>query len=109
MQIRPLKIATFLLSLLPVLIPGWRATHAGIGANPVEFVTTRTGDWILRFLPVTLAVTPIRNLHFLTYIWFDKSSTCKKCRKILANGLHRHRFREPAYDSARYHFDRSLD
>jgi hypothetical protein len=30
MQIRPLKIATFLLCLLPVLILGWRATDAGL-------------------------------------------------------------------------------
>jgi sulfoxide reductase heme-binding subunit YedZ len=90
-----LKIATFVLCLLPVLILGWRGTHAGLGANPVEFVTHSTGDWTLRFLLITLAVTPARQvmgmpslirfrrmlglfaffygcLHFLTYIWFDK-------------------------------------
>jgi sulfoxide reductase heme-binding subunit YedZ len=95
MQIRPLKMATFLLCLLPMLILGWRVTHAGLGANPVEFVTHSTGDWTLRFLLISLAVTPIRKvmgipslirfrrmfglfaffygcLHLLTYIWFDK-------------------------------------
>jgi sulfoxide reductase heme-binding subunit YedZ len=90
-----LKIATFLLCLLPVLTLGWRGTHAGLGANPVEFVTHSTGDWTLRFIVITLAITPVRSLlgipslirfrrmfglfaffyaclHFLTYIWFDK-------------------------------------
>ena len=95
MSIKRLKIATFPLCLLPVLTLGWRGTHAGLGANPVEFVTHSTGDWTLRFLLITLAVTPARQvmgmpslirfrrmlglfaffygcLHFLTYIWFDK-------------------------------------
>jgi methionine sulfoxide reductase heme-binding subunit len=95
MSIKRLKIATFLLCLLPVLTLGWRGTHAGLGANPVEFVTHSTGDWTLRFIVITLAITPVRSLlgipslirfrrmfglfaffyaclHFLTYIWFDK-------------------------------------
>jgi methionine sulfoxide reductase heme-binding subunit len=95
MSIRRLRIATFLLCLLPVLTLGWRGTHGGLGANPVEFVTHSTGDWTLRFLLITLAVTPARRviampslirfrrlfglfafffgcLHFLTYISFDK-------------------------------------
>jgi methionine sulfoxide reductase heme-binding subunit len=95
MSIRRLKIATFLLCLLPVLALALRGTHGGLGANPVEFVTHSTGDWTLRFLLITLAITPVRRviampsvirfrrmfglfaffygcLHFLTYIWFDK-------------------------------------
>jgi methionine sulfoxide reductase heme-binding subunit len=95
MSIKRLKIATFLLCLQPALALAWRGTHAGLGANPVEFVTHSTGDWTLRFLLITLAVTPMRRvvgtpslirfrrmfglfaffygcLHFLTYIWFDK-------------------------------------
>jgi methionine sulfoxide reductase heme-binding subunit len=66
-----------------------------LGANPIEVVTHATGDWLLRFLLITLAVTPVRKLtgllwliryrrmlglfaffygvlHFLTYIWLDK-------------------------------------
>ena len=95
MSFRWLKAATFLLCLLPVLTLAWRATQGSLGANPVEFVTHSTGDWTLRFLLITLAVTPARRLlerpgliqfrrmlglfaffygclHFLTYIWFDK-------------------------------------
>lgn len=33
-----------------------------IGPNPVEFITHYTGDWTLRFLLITLTVTPLRNL-----------------------------------------------
>jgi sulfoxide reductase heme-binding subunit YedZ len=33
-----------------------------MGANPVETLSHRTGDWSLRFLLLTLAVTPLRRL-----------------------------------------------
>jgi sulfoxide reductase heme-binding subunit YedZ len=95
MSIRRLKIAAFVLCLLPIVALGWRGMHAGLGANPIEFITHSTGDWTLRFLLVTLAVTSVRNVlgmpslirfrrmlglfaffygcvHFLTYIWLDK-------------------------------------
>ena len=95
MPIRWLKRAIFLLCLLPIITLGWRGTQEGLGANPIEFITHSTGDWTLRFLLITLAVTPARStlgvptlirfrrmfglfaffygcLHFLTYIWLDK-------------------------------------
>lgn len=33
-----------------------------LGANPAEFIARSTGDWTLRFLLITLAVTPLRKL-----------------------------------------------
>jgi len=33
-----------------------------LGANPIEYITHATGDWTLRFLLITLAVTPIRKI-----------------------------------------------
>ena len=39
-----------------VYFPEW------LGANPAEFITRSTGDWTLRFLLITLAVTPLRRL-----------------------------------------------
>lgn len=39
-----------------VYFPEW------LGANPAEFITRTTGDWTLRFLLITLAVTPLRRL-----------------------------------------------
>ena len=90
------KVVLFLLCLVPLGALGWRAFHGGLGANPVEFVQHATGDWILRFLVFTLAITPLRKLlnlpelirfrrmlglfaffyaclHFLTYIGPDQS------------------------------------
>jgi len=33
-----------------------------LGANPIEAIHIRTGDWALRFLCVTLAITPIQTI-----------------------------------------------
>jgi len=41
----------------------WRAVQGDLGANPVEVITHQTGDWALRLLLLTLALTPLR-------IWF---------------------------------------
>jgi sulfoxide reductase heme-binding subunit YedZ len=62
--VRVLKAALFVLALAPVarlatgalFFPDW------LGANPAEYITRSTGDWTLRFLLVTLAVTPVRKL-----------------------------------------------
>jgi sulfoxide reductase heme-binding subunit YedZ len=90
-----LKIPVFLLCLVPVEILVWRLFHDGLGANPIEFITHATGDWTLRLLVITLAITPLRKilvlpelirfrrmlglfaffyacLHFSTWIGLDK-------------------------------------
>ncbi|HEV8046184.1 MAG TPA: protein-methionine-sulfoxide reductase heme-binding subunit MsrQ [Terriglobales bacterium] len=93
--IRWFKPVVFLACLIPLALLGWKAYSGGLGANPIEVITHATGDWTLRFLLITLAITPIRKLtgrlwliryrrmfglfaffygtlHFLTYIWLDK-------------------------------------
>lgn len=88
------KPFVFLACLIPALLLGWDAFTGGLGVNPIEDITHRTGDWALRFLLVTLAVTPLRwlagwnglvrfrrmiglfaffyaVLHFSTYLVFD--------------------------------------
>jgi methionine sulfoxide reductase heme-binding subunit len=88
---RTTKVAAFLLALFPL---AWLAARP-LGPNPIETITHTTGDWTLRFLILTLAVTPLRKLlgipeliryrrmlglfaffygalHFLTYLWLDK-------------------------------------
>jgi sulfoxide reductase heme-binding subunit YedZ len=58
------KPLIFVLALVPftrlaagaLFFPEW------LGANPAEFITRATGDWTLRFLLITLAVTPLRKL-----------------------------------------------
>ena len=89
------KVAVFLLSLVPAGWLTWGAFNDKLGANPIEYITRDTGDWTLRFLLTTLAVTPLRKilrkpdlirfrrmlglcaffygcLHLLTYVWLDK-------------------------------------
>ena len=89
------KALVFVVCLGPVAIVGWRAFQGDLTANPIEFITHATGDWTLRFLCMTLAITPLRKLlrlpelirfrrmlglfaffyaclHFTTYIWLDK-------------------------------------
>jgi sulfoxide reductase heme-binding subunit YedZ len=39
-----------------------------LGANPIEEITHITGEWTLRFLLLSLAVTPARHLFGLTQI-----------------------------------------
>lgn len=57
-----LKPSIFVLCLLPLawlLLQGYRDR---LGANPVEYVIHYNGDWTLRFLLITLAITPLRRL-----------------------------------------------
>jgi methionine sulfoxide reductase heme-binding subunit len=88
------KPLVFILGLAPFLWLSFRAFSGRLTANPVEDITLTTGIWALRFLLITLAVTPIRRLtgwnrviqyrrmlglfaffyatlHLLTYFTFD--------------------------------------
>lgn len=57
-----LKTAAHLLALLPLWLMA-RATLAdALGADPVAELTHRTGDWALRFLLLSLAMTPLRRV-----------------------------------------------
>jgi methionine sulfoxide reductase heme-binding subunit len=90
------KALVFTLGLLPLVFLGFRALYGRLTANPVEFLQHFTGDWTLRFLIITLAITPLRkllnlpelirfrrmlglcaffyvSLHFLTYIGPDQA------------------------------------
>lgn len=54
------KPLLFILCLLPMAALVWRGFEGNLGANPVEFITRDTGDWALRFLLITLAISPLR-------------------------------------------------
>jgi sulfoxide reductase heme-binding subunit YedZ len=98
--LRPLaKPVLFIACLLPFswLLYGAISSAYGVntlGANPAETLIRATGDWTLRFLCITLAVTPVRQwfkqpalarfrrmlglftffygcVHFLCYSWLD--------------------------------------
>jgi sulfoxide reductase heme-binding subunit YedZ len=59
------KVVVFALCLVPLAILLWRGFHNDLSANPVQYVEHRTGDWILRFLCITLAITPLRKILHL--------------------------------------------
>jgi sulfoxide reductase heme-binding subunit YedZ len=62
--VRVLKAIVFVVALVPLaqLAAGVFLFPERLGANPAEFITRSTGDWTLRFLLITLAVTPLRKL-----------------------------------------------
>lgn len=67
------KIVIFLASLIPLALLVRRAMVGDLGANPIEFITHATGDWTIRFLVITLAITPLRKiLHLPQLIRFRR-------------------------------------
>ena len=91
-----LKPAVFALALVPFVLLVVRAFSDDLGANPVEKIEHVTGLWALRFLLITLSITPLRRLthwntparlrrmlglfvffyvclHFSTWLVFDHS------------------------------------
>ena len=88
------KPALFLLALLPLAWLVYGALANTLGANPAEALIRSTGDWTLRFLCLTLTITPLRQwtgwnalarlrrmlglftffygvMHFLCFAWLD--------------------------------------
>ena len=54
------KPFVFAVCLAPLAWLVWRAATGGLGANPIEASNRFLGDWALRFLMITLAITPAR-------------------------------------------------
>jgi sulfoxide reductase heme-binding subunit YedZ len=57
-----LKRVIFVAALIPaatLIVGAFRGT---LTANPIDYITDRTGDWAFRFLMITLCVTPIRRI-----------------------------------------------
>ncbi len=95
MKSRWAKPILFIACLIPLALLGW-AVYSGTLANPVEYITHTTGDWTIRFVLITLTVTPLRillkqpnlarfrrmlglfaffygTLHFATWFGLDKA------------------------------------
>jgi len=67
------KVAVFLASLVPFARLAWRAYTGDLTPNPIEFITHFTGDWAIRFVVATLAITPLRQvLHLPDLIRFRR-------------------------------------
>ena len=88
------KPLLFVLALLPLSWLVYGALANTLGANPAEALIRSTGDWTLRFLCLTLTITPLRQwtgwnalarlrrmlglftffygvMHFLCFAWLD--------------------------------------
>jgi sulfoxide reductase heme-binding subunit YedZ len=59
---RLFRPTVFLLCLVPLVWLVVDGLSDKLGANPIEAITHRTGDWTLRLLLLTLAATPMRRL-----------------------------------------------
>ena len=89
------KPVVFLACLIPIVWLLFDTFTGGLSANPLEDIRDRTGIWILRFLIITLSITPLRRIigwsplirfrrmlglfalfygfvHFATYVWLDQ-------------------------------------
>src|SRR5437870_1730863 len=89
------RLYLFLAGMLPAALLVWAIGRSDLGANPLETIRDTTGIWTLRFLLVTLAITPLRRmtrwhgiirarrmlglfaffyavLHFVSYVWLDQ-------------------------------------
>jgi len=95
------KLLVFVACLAPFGVLAWRFYRATVlfeptlGPNPLETLTHFTGDWTIRFIAATLAITPLRKVlgltdlirfrrmiglyaffygcvHFGIYLYFDK-------------------------------------
>jgi len=89
------KIPVFAACLAPLAVLLFKGLRQDLGANPIEYITHTTGDWTLRFLLITLSITPLRRLfhqpnlirfrrmlglfaffygclHLTTWVWLDK-------------------------------------
>lgn len=60
--IERLKWLIFSVSLLPLVWLSYVLLTNQLGANPIEAVTRETGLWALRFIMVTLLISPLRKL-----------------------------------------------
>ena len=65
-----IKPVLFALCLVPLGLFTFAVVSGELSADPIKDATLFTGDWTLRFLLITLCVTPLRRL--LGWIWLIK-------------------------------------
>src|SRR5215475_12969637 len=56
------KIAAFVAAVLPAVWIAYQAITGDLGARPVTEAIHQAGDWALRFLLITLAITPAQRI-----------------------------------------------
>ena len=94
-QLRSTKFVIYVICLAPLVWLSLAVINDQLGANPIEVITRRLGEWGLQLLLVTLCMTPLRDilkqpwpiqlrrlfglfaflyvvLHLITYLWLDQ-------------------------------------
>lgn len=61
-MIKPLKPAVFLTALVPFAILILRIIQENLGPDPAQELAIETGEWTLRFLLLTLMLSPLRQI-----------------------------------------------
>ena len=95
MSNRLFKGSLFIVFLMPFVVLLFGFFNERLGANPIEVLTRDTGQWALRFLLISLCISPLRllfgwhflapirrmiglycffyaSIHMLLYIWLDQ-------------------------------------
>ncbi len=60
------KVIFYVLLVLPLAVLGYQWQHNLLGIGRIEYVARYTGDWTLRFLLLSLCITPLRKLPRLS-------------------------------------------
>lgn len=63
-----IKPSVFILAFVPLVLLILNALQNNLGANPIESINRSLGDWALRFLLITLTITPMRRLLNLPWL-----------------------------------------
>ena len=95
MSSRLFKGSFFIIFLIPLVVLLFSFFNERLGANPIEVLTRDTGQWALRFLLISLCISPLRllfgwhflapirrmiglycffyaSIHMLLYVWLDQ-------------------------------------
>jgi sulfoxide reductase heme-binding subunit YedZ len=62
-----LKVVVWVLCLLPLAVLIHLAVQGELGANPISYITNWLGQWTIRLLLVSLALTPLRIITGLAW------------------------------------------
>jgi methionine sulfoxide reductase heme-binding subunit len=56
------KPVAWVVALLPAAFMAYAALNGRLGADPLKEITHETGDWTIRFVVITIAISPLRRL-----------------------------------------------
>ena len=67
-MVRPIKPVVFLLALIPFVYLLLKVLQNDLGPDPAQSLSIEPGEWSLRFLLLTLTITPLRQMFGLIEI-----------------------------------------